>query len=68
MPGGHWVSHIAGYAGTCEDINPSASGPTLPPLVTWIVVGSVPDGVAEAPSSTWRRRLELPSVLEVAAA
>jgi len=38
-----------------------------PPLVTW-VVGSVPDGVAEAPSPEWDRRLELPFTVEVAAA
>ena len=51
--------------GTYEEINPSASGP-LPTLRP--VVGSVPDGVAEAPSPEWDRRLELPFTVEVAAA
>ena len=33
-----------------------------------VIVGSVPDGVAEAPSTERDRRLELPFALEVAAA
>ena len=38
------------------------------PHRTWLIVGLVPDGVAEAPSPGWDRRLELPFALEVAAA
>jgi len=51
----------AGYAGTCERLS------CTPLLLTWLIVGSVPDGVAEAPSLVWDRRLELPFALEVAA-
>jgi len=61
------VPPFAGYAGTREVSRPSARSPP-PPLLIWLIVGSVPDGVAEAPSPTGDRRLELPFVLEVAAA
>jgi len=53
------VSPFAGYAGTCERIR--SRSPTL----TWFIVGSVPDGVAEAPSPGRDRRFELPFLLEV---
>jgi hypothetical protein len=42
--------------------------PLLLPLVTRLVVGSIPDGVAETSSPEWDRRLELPFTLEGAAA
>ena len=43
---------------------------TQVPLPTGLIVGSVPDGVAEAPSPKWSgaSRLELPFTLEVATA
>jgi hypothetical protein len=37
----------------------------LLPLPTWLIVGSVPDGVAEAPGTERDRRLVLPFALEV---
>ena len=39
-----------------------------PPLPIWLIVGSVPDGVAEAPRPGWDRRLDVPFTLEVEAA
>jgi hypothetical protein len=48
------VSPVAGYAQlcTCEDVSQSASGPlphSATRLLTWLIVGSVPDVMADAP-------------------
>ena len=51
-----------------SDHSRTTLGPPLPYSPTWLIVGSVPDGVAEAPCPEWDRRLELPFALEVAAA
>ena len=52
--------HLSGNEREC--IRPS------PPPLTRLIVGSVPDVMAEAPGPAWDRRLELPFALEVAAA
>lgn len=44
------------------------SGALPYPPTLWVVVGLVPDVVADAPRPGWDRRLELPFTLEVAAA
>src|SRR5580704_8148501 len=49
-----------------ERIRPASPLPHSPPAQ--IIVGSDPDVMAEAPSPTCDRRIELPLVLEVAAA
>jgi hypothetical protein len=60
---GENLSPFAGYAAIYGDMSLSATGP-----LTWLIVGSVPDGVVDAPGPIWDRRLELPFVVEVAAA
>ena len=60
------LSPIAGYGHLREHFLDHT--PLLLPLVTRLVVGSVPDGVAETSSPEWDRRLELPFTLEGAAA
>jgi hypothetical protein len=58
------ISQFAGYAAIYGDMSLSASGR----LVTWLIVGSVRDVMADAPGPLWDRRLVLPFALEVAAA
>jgi len=42
------VTQFAGLCGNLRGHQPERIGPA-PPLVTWLVVGSVPNGVADAP-------------------
>ena len=43
-------------------------GTRIPHTRHVVVVGAVPDGMADTPRAGWSRRLELPFRLEVAAA